>query len=127
GVLTHGFTVDAAGRKMSKSAGNVIAPQKVISQLGADVLRWWVASTDYSAEMSISAEILARTADTYRRIRNTARFLLANLAGFDPATDAVPVGELVALDRWLLVRADALDGELRDDYAAYQFHEVSRK
>ena len=127
GVLTHGFTVDAAGKKMSKSAGNVIAPQKVISQLGADVLRLWVASTDYSAEMSISDEILARTADAYRRIRNTARFLLANLAGFTPETNSVPVGELVALDRWLLIRADALDGELRGDYAAYQFHEVSRK
>ncbi len=127
GVLTHGFTVDAAGRKMSKSAGNVVAPQKVIGQLGADVLRLWVASTDYSAEMSISDEILARTADTYRRIRNTARFLLANLAGFDPATDSVPADQLIALDRWLLRRAAALDAELRDDYAAYQFHEVSRK
>jgi isoleucyl-tRNA synthetase len=127
GVLTHGFTVDAAGKKMSKSAGNVIAPQKVISQLGADVLRLWVASTDYSAEMSISDEILARTADAYRRIRNTARFLLANLAGFDPATDAIPMDQLVALDGWLLRRAAALDTELRADYAAYQFHEVSRK
>ena len=127
GVLTHGFTVDAAGKKMSKSAGNVIAPQKVISQLGADVLRLWVASTDYSAEMSISDEILARTADAYRRIRNTARFLLANLAGFSPDTDTVLVGELVALDRWLLRRAEMLDNDVRADYNAYQFHEVSRK
>ena len=127
GVLTHGFTVDAAGKKMSKSAGNVIAPQKVINQLGADVLRLWVASTDYSAEMSISDEILARTADAYRRLRNTARFLLANLAGFEPAKDALAPADLVALDRWLLRRAAALDAELRDDYAAYQFHEVSRK
>jgi isoleucyl-tRNA synthetase len=127
GVLTHGFTVDAAGKKMSKSAGNVIAPQKVISQLGADVLRLWVASTDYSAEMSISDEILARTADAYRRLRNTARFLLANLAGFDPARNALPAGDLIALDRWLLRRAAALDAELRADYAAFQFHEVSRK
>ncbi len=127
GVLTHGFTVDAAGKKMSKSAGNVIAPQKVINQLGADVLRLWVASTDYSAEMSISDEILSRNADAYRRLRNTARFLLANLAGFDPATDALAPEDLVALDRWLLRRAGALDADLRDDYAAYQFHEVSRK
>jgi isoleucyl-tRNA synthetase len=127
GVLTHGFTVDAAGRKMSKSAGNVIAPQKVISQLGADVLRWWVASTDYSAEMAISDEILARTADAYRRIRNTARFLLANLTGFDPRADALPVNDLVALDGWLLRRARTLDGELRGHYGTYQFHEVSRQ
>ncbi|MFZ5492087.1 MAG: isoleucine--tRNA ligase [Pseudomonadota bacterium] len=127
GVLTHGFTVDAAGKKMSKSAGNVIAPQKVISQLGADVLRLWVASTDYSAEMSISDEILARTADAYRRLRNTARFLLANLAGFDPAAHGVPPADMVAIDRWLLYRAAALDAEVRADYAAYRFHEVSRK
>jgi isoleucyl-tRNA synthetase len=127
GVLTHGFTVDAAGKKMSKSAGNVIAPQKVISQLGADVLRLWVASTDYSGEMSISDEILARTADAYRRLRNTARFLLANLAGFDPAAHGVPPADMVALDRWLLRRAAALDAEVRADYAAYRFHEVSRK
>ncbi|GAB4358743.1 MAG: isoleucine--tRNA ligase [Immundisolibacter sp.] len=127
GVLTHGFTVDAAGKKMSKSAGNVIAPQKVINQLGADVLRLWVASTDYSAEMSISDEILARTADAYRRLRNTARFLLANLVGFRPDTDLVPVGELVALDRWLLRRAEMLDNDVQADYGAYQFHEVSRK
>ena len=127
GVLTHGFTVDGAGKKMSKSAGNVIAPQKVIGQLGADVLRLWVASTDYSAEMSISDEILARTADAYRRIRNTARFLLANLAGFDPSRDSVEYDRLVALDRWLLRRAETLDGDIRTAYAAYQFHEVSRQ
>jgi isoleucyl-tRNA synthetase len=88
-VLTHGFTVDAKGQKMSKSKGNVVAPQKVVSSLGADILRLWVASTDYRGEMSVSDEILKRTADAYRRIRNTARFLLANLAGFDPVRDAV--------------------------------------
>ncbi|WP_372723765.1 isoleucine--tRNA ligase [Immundisolibacter sp.] len=127
GVLTHGFTVDAAGKKMSKSAGNVVAPQKVINQLGADVLRLWVASTDYSAEMTISDEILSRSADAYRRLRNTARFLLANLVDFDPPRHSVPPQDMLALDRWLLRRAAALDAEVRDDYAAFQFHEVSQK
>src|SRR5690606_38096174 len=88
-VLTHGFTVDAQGRKMSKSVGNVVAPQKVINELGADVLRLWVAATDFSGEMTVSDEILKRTADSYRRIRNTARFMLSNLDGFDPATDSL--------------------------------------
>ncbi|HEY0676350.1 MAG TPA: class I tRNA ligase family protein, partial [Immundisolibacter sp.] len=110
-----------------KSAGNVIAPQKVINQLGADVLRLWVASTDYSAEMTISDEILARSADAYRRLRNTARFLLANLVDVDPARHAVPPQDLVALDRWLLRRAVALDAQVRDAYSAFQFHEISQK
>ena len=92
GVLTHGFTVDEKGRKMSKSLGNVIAPQKVMQSLGADVLRLWVASTDYANEISVSDEILRRMSDSYRRMRNTLRFLLGNLAGFDPQCDAVPVG-----------------------------------
>ncbi|MBC7161215.1 MAG: isoleucine--tRNA ligase [Immundisolibacter sp.] len=127
GVLTHGFTVDAGGKKMSKSAGNVIAPQKVINQLGADVLRLWVASTDYSAEMSISDEILSRSADAYRRLRNTARFLLANLVDFDPAVHGLQPTDMVALDRWLLRRAVALDAEVRGAYTAFQFHEVSQK
>ena len=91
GVLTHGFTVDEKGRKMSKSLGNVMLPQKVVSTLGADVLRLWVAATDYANEMSVSDEILKRISDSYRRMRNTVRFLLGNLAGFDPARDAVPV------------------------------------
>ncbi len=90
-VLTHGFSVDEKGRKMSKSLGNVIAPQKVMQTLGADVLRLWVAATDYSGEMSVSDEILKRMSDSYRRMRNTVRFLLGNLAGFDPARDALPV------------------------------------
>ena len=84
-MLTHGFTIDEKGRKMSKSLGNVIVPQKVIGTLGADVLRLWIAATDYANEMSLSDEILKRVAESYRRIRNTARFLLGNLAGFDPA------------------------------------------
>jgi isoleucyl-tRNA synthetase len=106
GVLTHGFTVDAKGRKMSKSLGNVVAPQEVMNKLGADVLRLWVASTDYSGEMSVSDEILKRTADAYRRIRNTARFLLANLNGFDPARHGAPE-DMLPFDRWAVDRARA--------------------
>ncbi|MBI5612380.1 MAG: isoleucine--tRNA ligase, partial [Gammaproteobacteria bacterium] len=105
-VLTHGFTVDAKGRKMSKSLGNDMGlPQKAIKTLGVDILRLWVAATDYRAEMSVSDEILTRTADSYRRIRNTARYLLANLAGFDPARDLLKPADMLALDRWALNRA----------------------
>ncbi|MFU8798238.1 MAG: isoleucine--tRNA ligase, partial [Gammaproteobacteria bacterium] len=100
-VLTHGFTVDPQGRKMSKSLGNVIAPDQVIKNLGADILRLWVASTDYRGEMAVSPEILKRVADAYRRIRNTARFLLSNMSGFDPATDAVSPDQMLALDYWI--------------------------
>jgi isoleucyl-tRNA synthetase len=103
-VLTHGFTVDAQGRKMSKSLGNVVAPETVMKTLGADILRLWVASTDYSAEMALSDEILKRAADSYRRLRNTARFLLGNLAGFDPTRHAVPLEQLLPLDRWALAQ-----------------------
>jgi isoleucyl-tRNA synthetase len=127
GVLTHGFTVDDKGRKMSKSLGNVIAPQKVMQSLGADVLRLWVAATDYANEMSVSDEILKRMSDSYRRMRNTVRFLLGNLAGFDPATDAVPVGEMVALDRWALRRARQLHAEVTEAYRNYEFHLVYQK
>jgi isoleucyl-tRNA synthetase len=127
GVLTHGFTVDDKGRKMSKSLGNVIAPQKVMQNLGADVLRLWVAATDYANEMSVSDEILKRMSDSYRRMRNTARFLLGNLAGFDPATDAVPVGQMVALDRWALRRAAELQHEIVEAYRTYQFHLIYQK
>ncbi|TNF33805.1 MAG: isoleucine--tRNA ligase [Gammaproteobacteria bacterium] len=126
-VLTHGFTVDADGRKMSKSLGNVIAPQQVMKTLGADILRLWVAATDYRAEMTVSDEIFKRTADSYRRIRNTARFLLSNLAGFDPATDALPPEQMVALDRWVMDRAARLQDELMAAYADYQFHQVYQK
>jgi isoleucyl-tRNA synthetase len=107
-VITHGFTVDAQGRKMSKSVGNVVAPQKVVSTLGADILRLWTASTDYHNEMSVSDEILKRVADTYRRLRNTARFLLGNLAGFEPARDAVPRERMLLLDRWAMRQAERL-------------------
>ena len=126
-VLTHGFTVDAKGQKMSKSKGNVVAPQKVVDNLGADILRLWVAATDYRGEMTVSDEILKRTADAYRRIRNTARFLLANLNGFDPAQHALPVNEMLALDRWVVARAAQLQAEIVAAYDAYEFHLIYQK
>lgn len=126
-VLTHGFTVDGEGRKMSKSLGNVVSPQDVMNKLGADILRLWVATTDYTSEMTVSDEILNRAADKYRRIRNTARFILANLNGFNPATDLVPMNELVELDLWMVQRAAALQQEIVADYDDYQFHQVSQK
>jgi isoleucyl-tRNA synthetase len=124
GVLTHGFVVDDKGRKMSKSLGNVVLPQKVVGTLGADVLRLWVAATDYSNEMGASDQILTRTADSYRRIRNTVRFLLGNLTGFTPATDIVPAAELVAIDAWALGRTAALQAEIQAAYQTYQFHQI---
>ncbi len=127
GVLTHGFTVDEKGHKMSKSIGNTLVPQKVIAALGADVLRLWVAAADYANDMSVSDEILKRMADSYRRMRNTVRFLLSNLTGFDPRAQAVPVGELVALDRWALGRAHALQDEILEAYRSYQFHVIYQK
>lgn len=126
-VLTHGFTVDGQGRKMSKSIGNVIAPLQVTNKLGADILRLWVAATDYSGEMTVSDEILKRSADAYRRIRNTARFLLANLNGFDPVKDTVAVEDMVALDRWVVRRAAALQAEILEAYEQYNFHLVTQK
>jgi isoleucyl-tRNA synthetase len=112
---------------MSKSLGNVIPPQKVMNDLGADVLRLWVSATDFSAEMSVSDENLKRTADSYRRIRNTARFLLANLEGFNPETDLVPMNDLVALDRWAVSRASELQQEIIDSYDTYQLHNIYQK
>ncbi|MDX1594772.1 MAG: isoleucine--tRNA ligase [Gammaproteobacteria bacterium] len=126
-VLTHGFTVDAQGRKMSKSLGNVVAPQEVMNRLGADILRLWVAATDYRNEMSVSDEILKRMADAYRRIRNTARFLLANLAGFDPARDAVAPADMVELDRWALQRARDLQADIVRAYQTFEFHQIYQK
>ena len=122
GLLTHGFTVDESGRKMSKSLGNVVEPQKVINTLGADILRLWVSSADYSAEVSLSDNILKQRADAYRRIRNTCRFLLANLHDFDPAKHAVPTDELLALDRYAIARADALQKTIIAAYENYEFH-----
>ncbi|MDD5274646.1 MAG: isoleucine--tRNA ligase [Methylovulum sp.] len=126
-VLTHGFTVDAKGEKMSKSKGNVIPPQSVMKNLGADVLRLWVAATDYRGEMRVSDEILERTSDGYRRLRNTARFLLSNLNDFDPALHKVPDQDLLALDRWIIDRAYLLQEEVKAAYDTYQFQAIYQK
>lgn len=126
-VLTHGFTVDAEGRKMSKSRGNVVVPQQVMGSLGADILRLWVAATDYRGEMSVSDEILKRIADSYRRMRNTARYLLANLNGFDPAVDGVQADDMLALDRWALDRAFLLQEEILQAYEEYNFHLIYQR
>ncbi|MGY3264580.1 isoleucyl-tRNA synthetase [Lysobacter sp. HA35] len=123
-VLTHGFTVDAQGKKMSKSIGNTVEPQKVIDQMGADVLRLWIASTDYRGEIAVSDEILKRSGDVYRRLRNTARFLLANLDGFDPATHVQAPESMVALDRWIVHRALEVQQKLAAAYERYDFAEV---
>jgi isoleucyl-tRNA synthetase len=126
-VLTHGFVVDAQGRKMSKSTGNVIAPQQVTKTLGADILRLWVAATDYRAEIGVSDEILTRVADAYRRIRNTARFLLANLNGFEPAQHALKAEDMLPLDRWAMDRAWQLQQEIIKNYDSYNFHLIYQK
>lgn len=126
-VLTHGFTVDAEGKKMSKSKGNVVAPQQVVNNLGADIIRLWVAATDYSAEMTVSDEILKRTADSYRRIRNTARYLLSNLSDFDPAKNLVNAQDMLPLDRWVLDRAYQVQQDVIKAYDNYQFHLIYQK
>ena len=117
-VLTHGFVVDAEGRKMSKSLGNVVSPIKVMNTLGADVMRLWVAAADYRGEMSVSDEILKRVSDAYRRIRNTARFLLGNLDGFEPDQALAP-DELLPLDRWAVDRAAQLQAQVEQAYDDY--------
>ena len=122
--LTHGFTVDEHGRKMSKSLGNGIEPQDIMKTLGADILRLWIASADYSNEMSLSQEILKRNADAYRRLRNTARFLLSNLNGFDPARDLVAPADMVALDRWIVHRAFEVQEKIKAAYDRYDFAEI---
>ncbi|MFZ7216837.1 isoleucine--tRNA ligase [Avibacterium avium] len=126
-VLTHGFTVDGKGRKMSKSIGNIVTPQEVMDKFGGDILRLWVASTDYTGEMSVSDEILKRAADSYRRIRNTARFLLANLNGFDPKRDLVKPEEMIVLDRWAVDCALNAQKEIQEAYDNYQFHAVVQR
>ncbi|HSC84992.1 MAG TPA: isoleucine--tRNA ligase [Pseudomonas sp.] len=126
-LLTHGFVVDENGRKMSKSLGNVVAPQEVNDSLGADIMRLWVASTDYSGEMAVSKVILQRSADAYRRIRNTTRFLLSNLNGFDPAKDLLPVEQMLDLDRWALDAAARLQAEVIEAYGEYRFWNVYSK
>ncbi|MCO7263754.1 isoleucine--tRNA ligase [Dickeya zeae] len=126
-VLTHGFTVDGQGRKMSKSIGNTVSPQDVMDKLGADILRLWIGSTDYSGEIAVSDEILKRSADAYRRIRNTARFLLANLNGFDPALHSVKPEDMVVLDRWAVGCAKAAQDEIVEAYESYDFHRVVQR
>jgi isoleucyl-tRNA synthetase len=124
GVLTHGFTVDENGRKMSKSLGNILAPQKLTSTLGADVIRLWVAATDYANEMSVSEEIFKRIGDSYRRMRNTLRFLLGNLHGFDPHEHAVAFDDLVAIDQWVIAKTFALQNDVVTAYRNYEFHKI---
>ena len=127
GVLTHGFTVDEKGRKMSKSIGNTLVPQKLTSTLGADVVRLWVAATDYANEMSVSDEILKRMADSYRRIRNTLRFLLGNMHEFDPTHHAVAFDDMVALDQWMTAKTFALQNEVVTAFRNYEFHDIYQK
>ncbi len=126
-LLTHGFVVDGEGKKMSKSVGNTVSPQDVSNKLGADILRLWVAATDYTGELSISDEILKRVTESYRRIRNTLRFLLANTSDFNPATDAVPVAELLEIDRYALADMAVLQAEIGAHYEQYEFHPVVSK
>ncbi|MEN3364558.1 MAG: isoleucyl-tRNA synthetase [Burkholderiales bacterium] len=126
-LLTHGFVVDGEGKKMSKSKGNVVAPQKVSDTLGAEILRLWVAATDYSGELSISDEILKRVVESYRRIRNTLRFLLANTSDFNPATDAVPIADMLDIDRYAIARMDELQKEIGQHFEAYEFQPVAAK
>jgi len=127
GLLTHGFATDGQGRKMSKSLGNTVEPQSVTSKLGAEIVRLWVASTDYSGDLNIDDKILARVVDAYRRIRNTLRFLLANLSDFNPATDAVPMADLLEIDRYALARASQFQAEVLKHFDVYEFHPVVAK
>ena len=126
-LLTHGFTVDGQGRKMSKSLGNVIAPRKVSDTLGAEIIRLWVASTDYSGELSISDEILKRVVEGYRRVRNTLRFLLANTSDFDASRDLLPVAEWLEVDRYALAMTRAMAGQCIADYKKFEFHTVAQR
>jgi len=126
-LLTHGFTVDGQGRKMSKSVGNTVAPQEISQKMGAEIIRLWAASTDYSGDLGIDDKILARVVDGYRRIRNTLRFLLANVSDFNPETDAVPQSELLEIDRYALARAAQLQADILAHYERYEFHPVVAK
>jgi len=123
-VLTHGFTVDQNGHKMSKSLGNVIPPQKVVNSLGADILRLWIASTDYTGEMTVSDEILKRSADSYRRIRNTVRFMLSNMQGFDASQHLVDHNKMLDLDKWIVSKTADLQAQVLHGYDTYNFHHV---
>ncbi len=127
GLLTHGFATDGQGRKMSKSLGNTVEPQSVTSKLGAEIVRLWVGATDYSGDLNIDDKILARVVDAYRRIRNTLRFLMANVSDFDPATDAVPLEQMLEIDRYALARASELQAEILRHFDVYEFHPVVNK
>jgi isoleucyl-tRNA synthetase len=124
GILTHGFTVDSKGHKMSKSAGNGVDPQETSKKLGAEIIRLWVAASDYSGDIAGDDKILARVVDTYRRVRNTLKFLLANTDDFDPSTDAVPLDQMLEIDRYALSRAAALQAEILAHFEVYEFHPV---
>ena len=127
GLLTHGFATDGQGRKMSKSLGNTVAPQEVTEKMGAEIVRLWVASTDYSGDLNIDAKILARVVDTYRRVRNTLKFLLANTSDFDPAKDSVANADLLEIDRYAIHRAAQLQADILQHYEVYEFHPVVSK
>jgi isoleucyl-tRNA synthetase len=127
GLLTHGFTVDGQGRKMSKSVGNTVAPQAISEKMGAEIIRLWVAATDYSGDLGIDDKILARVVDSYRRIRNTLRFLLANTSDFEPGRDAVAVEDMLEVDRYAVARAAQLQREILSHYEVYEFHPVVSK
>ncbi len=127
GLLTHGFTVDSQGRKMSKSLGNGVDPQETSKKLGAEIIRLWVAASDYSGDIAGDDKILARVVDIYRRVRNTLKFLLANTSDFDPAADAVPVAQMLEIDRYALSRAAQLQAEVLAHYEVYEFHPVVAK
>ena len=127
GLLTHGFTVDGQGKKMSKSVGNTVSPQEVSGKLGAEIIRLWCAATDYSGDLAIDDKILARVVDAYRRIRNTLRFLLANVSDFDPVNDAVPFEQMLEIDRYALVRAAQFQEDILAHYRVYEFHPVVAK
>ena len=127
GLLTHGFATDGQGRKMSKSLGNTVEPQSVTTKLGAEIVRLWVGATDYSGDLNIDDKILARVVDAYRRIRNTLRFLMANTVDFDPATDAVPLDQMLEIDRYALARASELQAEILKHFDVYEFHPVVAK
>jgi len=126
-VLTHGFTVDGEGKKMSKSLGNTVAPEEVIQKYGADIIRLWAVSSDYSVDIRISEEILGQLVDSYRKIRNTVRFMLGNLAGFDPKKDLIEVGDLEDIDRWLLQRLQEVTSRILDSYEHWQFHTIVKE